>query len=961
MWVALLVILVGGLSLPSPLQSISGGRSVPAVPADLTAHPVLQSAANLTCQASKLLGQTCVPRILAPAVRPYVAGLNPKTWTDLTNVETNAPSARYLSMMVFDPLDGYVLLFGGADASGSLSDTWSFAHGQWTELSPSNSPGGRYLAGIAWDAADGYAVMFGGYSLPSATINNETWTYVHGTWTNLTGSTNQTPGPRWRPLMTYDAGDGYVLMYGGTTATATYSDTWEFLRGNWTALTVSGNPPARFRASMVYDPVDNYTIVFGGCTSFACSLPDSSTWEYHNRTWAALSPSTHPAARVYYGLTYSTVAKTVLLFGGTTDPIAASGALADTWNFTAGNWSSLSSSLAVSPPRLAYVEMTFDPLDGYTIAYGGQFTNATYSNETWALGPSILGAVSISPAAIDLGQSVTIDAKPIGHPGYVVYNYTTLPPGCISANVSALSCTPNASGEFPVVVVRNDSGGVPSSENATVVVDADPAVASFTSSAGNVTVGSTVVFNASADGGTPPFGFRFSGLPSGCSTANRPTLDCTPASAGTYTVQVNVTDAAGYEVSATLTLGVNAHPAITQVTAVPAALDANQTLRLEALLSGGTQPIQYVWSGLPIGCGSNDSATLTCRPSSPRSGFVTLTATDADGWVANGSVLVDVAADPMFTSGLAAPSVVDVGTSADLWANVTGGTGPFSFVYSGGPAGCALGNSAANTCSPSVTGNFTIEAEATDGAGFSIFENFPLSVNSPESPPTVAATPGAIDLGQNVTVDVTPVGGTSPYSFAFTGLPRGCAAIARSASVSCNPAVAGSYVVTVTVTDAIGQTMAGSGSLVVHRDPSVSLVVLSGTPTTVGDSLELQANAMNGSGTFTYSYANLPTGCDSRNTSTLTCTPTATGNYLVIVTVRDSLGVSATAQTYTNVTASSSTSVLGLPATTFDLLLVAIVVLVAIAAAVLALRRRQKPTAPPPEPAPEEGAEEVYK
>jgi hypothetical protein len=208
---------------------------------------------------------------------------------------------------------------------------------------------------------------------------------------------------------------------------------------------------------------------------------------------------------------------------------------------------------------------------------------------------------------------------------------------------------------------------------------------------------------------------------------------------------------------------------------------------------------------------------------------------------------------------------------------------------------------------------------------------------------------------------VTPVGGTSPYAFSYAGLPRGCAAVALSASVSCTPSLAGTYLVTVTVVDALGQTMIGSGPLVVHHDPSATLSVASGSPTTLGNSLDLQANATYGSGGFTYSYTGLPTGCNSRNTTSLTCTPTATGNYLVTVTVRDSLGVSATAQTYANVTGSASTSVLGLSGTTVDLLLVAIVVLVALTATVLVLRRRQRTPPPPPESVPEESVEEVYR
>jgi hypothetical protein len=895
-----------------------------------------------------------------PAAHPAVGGVNPKTWTDLTSVESNAPSARYLSMMVYDPIDGYVLFFGGADATGALSDTWSFAHGQWTELSPSNSPSGRYLAGIAWDAADGYAVMFGGATLLGGGFVNDTWTYVHGTWTNITGTTNQTPGARWRPLMTYDAGDRYVLMYGGTTLTAADTDTWKFAHGNWTALTVSGSPPARFRASMVYDPVDNYTVVFGGCTSFACTSPDSSTWKYSNGTWAALSPTSHPAARVYYGETYSSISDTVLLYGGSTVPTAASGALSDTWSFTAANWSSLTSSLTTSPPKLAYLSMAFDPLDGYTVAYGGQFLNATYSNETWALGPSILGSIAVSPGSVDLGQTVTINATPIGHPGYVSYNYTTLPPGCVSANLSALTCTPNASGVFPVVVVLNDSGGVPSTENTTIAVAPDPSITSFTSSASTVTVGSTIVLNTSTSGGTGVLTYHYTGLPTGCGSANRASINCTPTAPGPASIQVNVTDAAHVSVLATVAVTVNAQPAIPQLTAFPSSLDAHQSLRLTAILTGGTTPIQYVWAGLPPGCASNDSVSLTCQPTGNSSGLVLLTATDADGWRANASAPVTVALDPAFTSGVASPAAVDVGTSVHVWANLTGGTGPFTYLYTGAPGGCALGNSPANTCIPTVSGNFTVEAEATDATGFSIFENFTVSVNNPMAAPAVTATPAAIDLGQNVTIVATPVGGTAPFTYSFVGLPNGCAATAPSpSSVSCTPKLAGTYPVAVTVKDALGQSMSGTGSVVVHLDPSVSLLAASGNPTTIGDSLALQANASNGSGSFTYTYTGLPTGCASRNTSALTCTPTATGNFLVTVKVRDSLGVLASAQSYANVTAKPSSSVLGVSSTTFDLLIVGIVVaLVLIIAAAVVMMRRRQPAAPEPRAESEEWVEE---
>jgi hypothetical protein len=957
------VLLPGGLlQTPTFPAAYVGHSSVTKVPS-----PVLESTANLTCEASQLLGTACPTAAPSSAstARPHpaVGGVNPKTWTDLTSEVGTAPSPRYLGAMVYDPVDHYVLLFGGDDGATAYSDTWTFSHDQWTELSI-NGPSGRYVAGIAWDAADGYAVLFGGFSgTAGSAAFNDTWTYVHGTWTNITGTTNQSPTGRWRQVMTYDAGDGYVLMYGGTNGpeTVSYNDTWEFLHGNWTNLTVTGNPPYRFRASMVYDPVDNYTVVFGGCTTkdpASCAgagTLDSSTWEYHNRTWSALSPTTHPSARIYYGLTYSPIAQTVLLYGGSTTD-AASTDVTDTWNFTGGNWTSLTSSLTRSPPDTAYMMMAFDPVDGFTLMFGGEYVNSTWSDATWALGPSILGEVSISPGAVDLGQTVTINATPIAHPGYVSYNYTTLPPGCTSANLSILSCTPSGVGTFPIDVVLNDSGGAPSTENATLAVNPDPAIASFAASVGNVTVGSVVSLSTNATGGTGVLSYRYSGLPPGCSSLDKSVLNCTPTSGGSFDVEVNVTDATHYFVTSSLSVVVDAQPAFTEISALPPNLDVGQSLHITSLLTGGTAPIEYSWTGLPPGCTPTDAPSITCTPTGSSTGPVGLAAVDADGWAASTSVTVVVAPDPTFTSGNASPGAIDVGTTVHLWANVTGGTGAYTFLYTGEPAGCTLGNSPANSCVPTVTGAFTVEAEVTDSTGFSTFENFSFSVNGPVALAGVSASPSAIDLGQNVTFSALPLGGTAPYSFDYVGLPTGCTAAATSNSTTCVPRIAGSYTVTVTVKDALGQSTTSHGTVVVHPDPTISAFGPSVNPTTLGSSVQILTNATNGSSVYSYDYRGLPTGCVTGNTSALACTPTATGNFIVTVTVHDSLGEMTTAQAYVNVTAKTSSSILGLPATTFDLLLIGLVALIVIVAAVVLLRRRK---APPPEPvAPEAWAEE---
>ena len=260
---------------------------------------------------------------------------------------------------------------------------------------------------------------------------------------------------------------------------------------------------------------------------------------------------------------------------------------------------------------------------------------------------------------------------------------------------------------------------------------------------------------------------------------------------------------------------------------------------------------------------------------------------------------------------------------------------------------------------PTVSGNFTVEAEVQDETGYSAFENISFTVNSPMAAPTVAASPATIDLGQNVTFTATPSGGTGPYTYSFTDLPSGCSspAAVNDDAVVCVPRSVGLYSVTITVKDSLGVTQSSAGSVKVNADPVIGSFGPVSNPTTVGTSVNLVTNASQGSGVYWFKYYRPPAGCATTNASSLTCTPTATGSFIVTVTAHDTLGESATAQAYLNVTAKTSASVLGLPATTFDLLVVGLIVLLAIVAAVVVMRRR-KNTPPPAAAAPEVWTEE---
>jgi hypothetical protein len=129
---------------------------------------------------------------------------------------------------------------------------------------------------------------------------NDTWTYSGGTWSLLflNGCTFCGPMPTARdaPYMTYDAADGYILLFGGFNWTLGYAtaDTWEFAGGTWTGLTTGlpVSPPAGSFGTMAYDGTDGYVILYGGSGYFSLL---NGTWNYSGITgWTQLSPSQNP-------------------------------------------------------------------------------------------------------------------------------------------------------------------------------------------------------------------------------------------------------------------------------------------------------------------------------------------------------------------------------------------------------------------------------------------------------------------------------------------------------------------------------------------------------------------------------------------------------------------------------------------------------------------------------------------
>ena len=251
----------------------------------------------------------------------------------------------------------------------------------WHLLNLSTSPGPRAQEAIAYDPADGYVVIFSGFV--GTTVFNDTWTYVHGTWTNIT-ATAGSPGARRSAMMTWDPRDREIVLFGGSDASNHYlNDTWTFAHGVWRAVPTTSTPPPRRSLAIAWDGADHYVIVFGGHGPQVNGsyVFDNDTWAFAAGHWHKISTATAPPARAEPNLAWDGLDHYVLLFGGYDDSHGA--ALADTWGYAHGVWTNLTASAGTAPPPRDGAGIDYNASAGYVLMFGGHSSGTQY-NDTWA-------------------------------------------------------------------------------------------------------------------------------------------------------------------------------------------------------------------------------------------------------------------------------------------------------------------------------------------------------------------------------------------------------------------------------------------------------------------------------------------------------------------------------------------------------------------------------------------------
>ncbi len=324
------------------------------------------------------------------------------------------------------------------------------------------------------------------------------------------------------------------------------------------------------------------------------------------------------------------------------------------------------------------------------------------------------------------------------------------------------------------------------------------------------------------------YAYSYSGLPTGCSSANASTLSCVPTATGNFTIILTVTDAGGNVTKNAIALRVQGMT-ITSFTETPATVPLGSTATFSANYAGESGTVNWVWTGLPAGCSSSNVKAMSCTPTVAGTFPVTLTGTDSGG--AYNSQTVSFTVTPVRVSTFTvSPNPIYTGESTTFTVSTTGTTGPVTYSYTGLPTaspGCVSANTASLPCLARVAGSFPVTVTATDSAGDISTATTTLTVN-PLTVTAFAASPNPTYEFYVTSFTVSTrgfegavVGGvpTAGYPiYTYTGLPAGCVS-ANTSHIVCSPSQQGAFTVGVTVSDPTGNST--TKTLALQVNPAV--------------------------------------------------------------------------------------------------------------------------------------------
>ena len=232
-------------------------------------------------------------------------------------------------------------------------------------------------------------------------------------------------------------------------------------------------------------------------------------------------------------------------------------------------------------------------------------------------------------------------------------------------------------------------------------------------------------------GGTAPFTFAWDN--------GAITEDIGGLAANTYNVVVTDFNGCIANTSATITNSPTATLSTTQVDETCSAANGS----IDLTVTGGTGPFTFAWDN---GAVTEDIGGLAANT-------YNVVVTDNNGCIANASATLTNAATATLSTTQIDPTCGASNGSVDL--TVTGGTAPFTFAWDNGAITEDIGALAANTYNVIVTDNNGCIANAS------------VTLNNTGGPVASTTQVDETCSASNGSIDLTIVGGTAPFTFAW--------------------------------------------------------------------------------------------------------------------------------------------------------------------------------------------------
>lgn len=712
---------------------------------------------------------------------------------------------------------------------------------------------------------------------------------------------------------------------------------------NWTfpdGGTATGSPVVRNNVTTVMAGTYSVTQTLGGCTSSAAtasvtinatpaaptasaspvavcagsSLTLSATgaagatfsWSYPDGGTATGTPVVRNNVTAAMGGTYSvtqtvngctsTSAGTVAVTVNPTPVVTAAGTAS---KFCSGGSLSLTSSVSSGTSPFTYVWSgpdTFsstqaNPTRGNTVpAMTGTYNltvtdskgcSASASTPFIRVNQSPTVSASANNTAFCTGGSINLSATPSAGSTYT-YSWTG-PNGFTSTqqNPTVSSITTAAAGVY-TVQVTDTNGCTATGSTASLVVNTSPLL-SVSSLTPTYCSGSTISLTSTVTGGTPAFGYSWSGPNSFISTQANPTIsNASTANGGVYTLTVTDNNSCKATAS-TSSITVFLSPTIT-ASSTANAYCAGTTITLNSTAASGTSPYSYLWSG-PASFVSHTKDTTRGAITTTMSGVYTIVVTDNNGCTATAST-GNITVNPGFTVNASSNSPVCAGGTLNLTSSSTGGTAPFTYSWSATSFTSALQNPTRTGANAAMSGTYTVSI--TDNNGCSSVGTTNVVVNPATTINVSANTP--LCAGDTLKLLAAPASGTAPFTYTWSGPVSFTAAIANPTRINSSVTYSGTY--TVTAIDNNGCSGTGSVNVTVNPLPAVT-ASSTAAGYCVGTAIQLSATPSLGTAPYvTYNWSGPPSySSNQQNPSISPVTSNMAGSYTVTVT--DSKGCSA--------------------------------------------------------------------